>query len=1108
MRCPKCNSESTSGRKFCPECGSALTNRCAKCGADNLPTAKFCEDCGAALNAPSSATTKKRDEASTRVQEAAAPDNLEGERKTVTALFADIMGSTELEQDLDPEEARAIVDPALKLMIDAVRRYDGYVVQSTGDGIFAMFGAPVAHEDHPQRALYAALRMQEELKRYSAKLREAGNLPIEARVGVNSGEVVVRSITTGQGHTEYTPIGHTTNLASRMQALAPTGSIAISEQTRKFVEGYFQLKPLGPTRVKGISEPLNVYEVTGPGPLRTHFQVSARRGLTRFVGREPEMEAIARAAQLAKSGHGQIVGVVAEPGVGKSRLFYEFKARNQSDWMVLEAYSVSHGKASAYLPLVDLIHSYFRIEPDDDARIRREKVTGRVLALDRTLEDTLPYLLGLLGIVEDEDSLVQMDARIRQRRILEAIKRILLRESLNQPLMLVFEDLHWIDDDTQAFLDLLTESIGGSSVLLLVNYRPEYRHDWGNQASYTQLRLEPLKRESADEMLSALLGDHEEVAPLKRLIIEKTEGTPFFIEETIQALFEDGTLVRNGQTRITQPLSQLRIPATVQGMLASRIDRLPAAQKQLLQTLAVIGTEFSLKLASQVASKPEEEVISMLSHLEQREFIYERMAAGDIEYTFKHALSHDVAYNSVLVERRKVLHESVGDAIESLYRDNLDDHLGELARQYTHSGNALKTVQYALAAAEHAMRRGAHTESIAYLSGALQSLKAQPPGAERDRQKLKLLVALWEPLAGLEGFAGPRVEETLTRAKELCSSVGDDTQSFRLLYGLALLHLLKSEWDIALQVAQQQLGVASRAHDPVLEVGGHGMVGMLSIFLGQFISAREHLDKAFTIFSGLSPSAAQKVEVWHLKNVVTVNLWYLGYPDQARQLSREVMASARLQPPLVYNNLLSWVAGLRFYLRDWQHLLEVAEEYVASGVRYGFTYTLSEGIGLRGAALVGLGRTEEGLAEISRSIEAMKRTGANRPEFFEIQADSCARAGRVTDGFAALHRAERLCNTGLGSDFLRIKGELLLAQETPDDPAAERCFREAVELARRQSAKSLELRAAICLARLLAKQGKRDEARAMLSETYNWFTEGFDTADLKDAKALLDELSA
>src|SRR5271170_6564675 len=616
MRCSNCKTENPPGKKFCGDCGTPLANLCPKCAADNPAGKRFCGECGAALGSAAAPASRSND-SPIRITDAPVSENLEGERKTVTALFADIKGSTELEQDLDPEEARAIVDPALKLMIHAVRRYDGYVVQSTGDGIFAIFGAPVAHEDHPQRSLYAALRMQEELKRYSARLREAGNPPIEARVGVNTGEVVVRSIATGEGHTEYTPIGHTTNLASRMQALAPTGSIAISEQTRKLVEGYFELKPLGPTRVKGVSEPVDVFEVTGLGPLRTRLERAAGRGFSKFVGRRAEMDALKRAAEQAKAGRGQIAAAMAEAGVGKSRLFFEFKAENQSGWMVLQASSVSHGKASAYLPVIELLHGYFGIDRDnDDSRQRREKVNGKVLTLDRTLEDVLPYLHSLLGLSDENSPLAQMDAQIRKRRTLEAIKRILVRESLNQPLIVIFEDLHWIDEETQGLLNLLADSIGTAKILLLVNYRPEYHHEWGSKSCYSQLRLDPLGNESAEEMLSALLGDDAEVRPLKLLIIERTEGNPFFMEETVLVLLEEGALVRDGAAvRLTKPLSELKIPPTGQAILAARIDRLPSDEKELLQTLAVTGKEFSLSLVGTVVRQPDE-VRRMLNDLQ------------------------------------------------------------------------------------------------------------------------------------------------------------------------------------------------------------------------------------------------------------------------------------------------------------------------------------------------------------------------------------------------------------------------------------------------------------------------------------------------------------
>src|SRR5216683_3382080 len=680
MRCSTCAAENREGRKFCAECGAPLNARCASCGAENEPAEKFCGECGVTLadkvqavsaSAPATKLTVPEIHVTPGQPDASAvPD---GERKTVTAVFADIKGSMELMEELDPEAARAIVDPALKLMIEAVARYDGYVVQSTGDGIFALFGAPVAHEDHAQRALYAALRMQDEVRRYANSQRAEGRAPLQIRVGANTGEVVVRSIATGDGKSEYTPIGHTANLAARMQTLANPGSTVIAESTRRLVEGYFTLRPLGASRVKGLAEAINVYEVTGLGLLRTRLQRAAARGLTTFVGREREMEALKHAAEQAQAGHGQIVAVMADPGIGKSRLFYEFKAISQSGWMVLEAFSVSYGKASGYLPVLELLSEYFEISRDDDDRKRRELILGKVLGLDRALEDTLPYLYSLHGFADAGDSLAQMDPQIRRRRTLEAIKRIIVRESLNQPLMVIFEDLHWIDGETQTLLNLLVDAIANARILLLVNYRPEYRHEWGSRTHYTQLRLDPLKRESAEEMLSVLLGtsptsslslplpdrkvgkrdnaaskplarsvagegkrgdepragEGADFAALKRLIIERTEGTPFFIEEMVQALFEEGLLRRNGTLRLARPLSAVKIPATVQAVIASRIDRLAAAEKELLQTLAVLGHEFALNLVQRVTLKSSDELGQMLAQPQLGEFIYEQPAVGE-----------------------------------------------------------------------------------------------------------------------------------------------------------------------------------------------------------------------------------------------------------------------------------------------------------------------------------------------------------------------------------------------------------------------------------------------------------------------------------------------
>ena len=525
----------------------------------------------------------------------------------VTALFADLKGSTELMENLDPEEAREIIDPVLRIMIDAARHYEGYIVQSTGDGIFALFGAPAAYEDHPQRALYAASQMQQKLRDYAQRLANQGRPRLETRIGINTGEVVVRTVETG-GKIEYTPIGHTANLASRLQTLAPTGSIAVSEHTRRLVEGYFELRALGPVQVRGISEPISVYEVTGLGPLRTHFQLSARRGLTKFVGRDREIAEMKRALESAIGGRGQLVAVVAEAGTGKSRLFHEFKATLPAACKVLETYSASYGKASAWLPVLELLRDYFNIEDADDPAWRREKVRARQAALDPALSGVLPYLFGPLGIQGDPDPLAHMDPQTKRQRTLDAIKRIILRESLNQPLVLIFEDLHWIDNQTQSLLDLLADSLASARLLLLVNYRPEYRHQWGNKSYYSQLQLNVLDSRSVGEMLAMLVGERSELEPLKQTIIERTEGNPFFVEEMVQALFDEGALARNGAVKLVRPLSQLRLPPTVQGILASRIDRLRPVQKDLLQTLAVMGQESPLALITKVALQPDGEL--------------------------------------------------------------------------------------------------------------------------------------------------------------------------------------------------------------------------------------------------------------------------------------------------------------------------------------------------------------------------------------------------------------------------------------------------------------------------------------------------------------------
>jgi class 3 adenylate cyclase/tetratricopeptide (TPR) repeat protein len=1120
VTCSKCSAENAAGAKFCIECGESFKGRCPKCGLANPVNAKFCQECGTSFG-PAAGPKKPVSDDTTGIRVSAGQPGgeiPEGERKTITALFADIKGSMDLMEDLDPEEARAIVDPALKLMMDAAHRYDGYIVQSTGDGIFAIFGAPVAHEDHPQRALHAALRMQEDLKRYADKLRERGQPPLLVRVGVNVGEVVVRSIQTGDAHTEYTPIGHSVSLASRLQTLAAPGSVVIGQSVQNFVEGYFQLRALGASRIKGVSDPVAVFEVTGLGPLRTRLQRSAGRGYTKFVGREREIDVLKHSAEQAKAGHGQIAAAVAEAGTGKSRLYFEFKAIAQSGWMVLEAYSVSHGKAAAYLPVIDLLHGYFAIEAGDDPRKRREKVTGRVLALERTLEDTLPYVFALLGVGEGNEILAQMDAQVRRRRTLEAIKRILLRESLNQPLMVIFEDLHWIDEQTQELLNLLADSIGTAKILLLFNYRPEYSHQWNSKTYYTQLRLDPLGKESAAEMLTALIGDGVEVRPLKRLIVERTGGNPFFMEETVQVLLDEGALVRDGAAvRITKSLSALKIPPTVQAILAARIDRLPPGEKDLLQTLAIIGKDFSLSLVREVIKKPDDEIDQMLNDLQIAEFIYEQPAVGDLEYTFKHALTQQVAYNSVLVERRNLLHRRTGVAIESLYRDRLEDHYADLAHHYSLSDDAAKAVEYLRLAAEQAVGRSGYSEAATDLQAALSLLERLPEGSDRARAELVLRATEDTVAAVLYGFSSHQHEQATQRMCTLAEQLEETSLLIRGLVGLASVYFTHGEPLRAHETGRRCLELAERASDRAaltyanfeVACGAH-TAGMLGEAASRYAETMRHTEHAshrdlmlpFTLWSS---SAIQRSNV----------LASMGRVTEAAKLAEDGLRYARESRHLFSLGLaLTVKPRTHCFLREPEIALTLAEEAIALSDEHGFAEWIPWGRFNRGWALAELGRVEEGVADMTEGIAGFERLGGVPWQRFStaMLAHGHAMLGRHSEALDMLDKAlghvERSGEFDGHAEMLRLKGEVLLMGDKPNAPAAEHCFHAAIDAARMQEAKWWELRATTSLARLLRDTGRRDEARAMLADIYNWFTEGFDTADLKDAKALLDELRA
>ena len=1133
--------------KFCGNCGSALRNLCPKCGFENPAGFKFCGQCAASL-APAAPVVAPPPPKPSPAHTDFAVGPLDGERKNVTALFADMKGSMDLIEDLDPEEARAIVDPAIARMMDAVHYYDGYIVQSTGDGIFALFGAPHAQEDHPQRALYAGLKMLDEMRRYAGELRASGRPPVEIRIGVNTGEAVVRSIRTGDASTEYTPIGHAVSLASRMQTLAPSGSIVIAGETRKIVAGYFELKALGPARIKGVSEPVEVFEVTGIGPLRTRLHRSASRGLSKFVGRVAEIEQMKRVAELAGAGSGQILAAVAEAGVGKSRLFHEFKSMRRDDWRVLEAFSVSHGRASAYLPVIDLLKNYFGIADSDDERARREKITGRVLALDRSLEDTLPYLSPLMGVeagvlsptpssdpaelMEEygkfwEQSLDRlqtlaesavggtlegMDQNIQRARTRDAIKRLLLRESMNQPLMVVFEDLHWIDDESREVLDLLADSIGTARILLMVNYRPEYHHQWSNKTYYTQLRLDPLGAETAGELLDGLLGDGSELKPLKEMIVRRTEGNPFFIEEMVQVLFEEGALTRNGSTKLLKPLDAIRIPSTVKGIIAARIDKLGPAEKDLLQTLAVVGKEFPLGLVKHVSGKSDRDLRSLLANLQMGEFVYEQPAAPEPDYTFKHALTQEVAYDSILVERRKAIHERAAAGIETIFEAQIEDHLDELANHYLRAGNTAKAVAFLERAANRAFMRSANAEAERFLTQAIALIVTLPDTPERVRREIALRIRYGMVFVTLHGFAKGELDEQLERTRVLMSQAGESPEIMTLMGTIFGVEISRGQFTAASESARRMLAMAEGTGSEMAIGAAQHMTAASAMWRGNFIAARDYFQRCTDIFDRdidrYLPTT--NVPVIMARGHFAWTLWSLGYPDQALARTRESLALARkLNRPYSMAFALQYAIAVEDLCGDHAQMRAQCEALIELSEQHGYPHWLASGKMSLGATIVGEEDFDRGLALMREGMAGTREYGT-LPVYrygLIIMAYAFLRAGSVDEGLRALDEAaegieqEDRFNE---AEIWRLRGEFMMARR--NERSAAECFHRAIEVAQQQQAKSRELRAAFSLARLLASQDKAAAGIEVLAPVYGWFTEGFGTADLTMAKALLEGL--
>ncbi len=1102
MKCPRCQHENPATLKFCGECGARLASVCSACGASNAPAQKFCGECGAALapGAPAARFASPESYTPKHLAEKILTSKgaLEGERKQVTVLFADLKGSMELLAEQDPEEARELLDPVLERMMEAVHRYEGTVNQVMGDGIMALFGAPLAHEDHAVRACYAALRMQETVKRYAEEVHRVRGIPLQIRVGLNSGEVVVRSIGSDL-HMDYTAVGQTTHLAARMEQMALPGSILIPPETLRLAEGYVAVKPLGPRPVKGLDAPIEVYEVVGAETVRSRLYAAAARGLTRFVGREAELDQLRQALERARAGHGQVVAVVGEPGVGKSRLYWEFTHSHRTEgWLIVESGSVSYGMATAYLPVIDLLRAYFQIEPRDEARKIREKVTGKLLSLDRALEPSLPALLSLLDVPAEDPQWERLDPPERRQRTLDGVKRLLLRESQIQPLLVIFEDLHWVDPESQALLDSLVESLPTARLLLLVNYRPEYQHGWGGKTYYRQLRIDPLPPESAEELLEALLGNDGSLPPLKRLLIERTEGNPFFLEESVRTLVE--TQVLGGERaayRLAKPVGSLQIPATAQAILAARIDRLAAEDKRLLQAAAVIGKDVPFALLQAIADESEDRLRRGLSELQAAEFLYEARLFPDLEYTFKHALTHDVAYGSLLHDRRRSLHARIMDAIERLFPERLGEQVELLARHALGGEAWAKAVGYLHQAGTKAFRRSANREAVAHFEQALGALKHLPENRETLEEAIDLRFDLRTslfPLAELDRLFG-----YLREAESLASTLGDQRRLGWVSVYMAHYFRVTGDLSEARKAAQAAEAIAEALDDLPLRVGANFYLGWAQNGLGDYAAAEGFLRKVIALLDGersrercgLTGFPAVMAR-WVLAN----SLAERGQFDEGLAHGKEGIRIAEALDHAYSLVLAYWARGNVHLLKGeftearplYERALDVCREYnIAVLVPLTSAYL--------GATYTRAGSLAEGISLLDQALKTLESMGLRGlfPLFSAYLGEANLRAGRPADAVEMAGRALGFAREGGWRGYeaytVGLLGEIASHPDPPDAEAAEGHYREALALAEELGMRPLVAHCHLGLGTLYGRIGKRQESQEHLSTATAMFRE-------------------
>jgi class 3 adenylate cyclase/tetratricopeptide (TPR) repeat protein len=985
MECPKCQHENSFNAKFCEECAAPLMRRCVRCDGCVSFTAKFCPQCGYAQALDIAGNNRFGSLESYTPRHLAEKILISravfGERKHVTVLFADISGSMELLVGRDAEEVQKLLfDPVLERMMEAVHRYDGTVHRVMGDGVMALFGAPIAVEDHAVRACYAGLRMQQAITRYAEEVQRSHGVQLRIRVGVNSGEIVVRAIGNDL-RMDFTVVGQTAHLANRMEQMAKPGSVLTTADTLRLAEGYVAVKPLGDVMVKGLADPVQVYEVTDVGPARTRLQAAAGHGLTRFVGRHTELEQLKRPQWLAGEGRGRVIAIVGEAGIGKSRLVHEFlRSQHTADWLILESTSASYSRLTPYLPVIELLRHYCKISIDDSPQSIREKVYDRILSLDLAVQESLPPLLDLLDALDDDHPFRSLDPPQHRHYTYQAVTRLLLGESCKQPVIIVIEDLHWHDPLSLGLLSELAAATQSARLLLVVTYRPEYRDDLRGFPNYHQLRLDPLTDHSLAELLQALLGSDPSLAAMKSLLAERATGNPFFIEEIARALADTGVIKgTRGRYFLATPFLDIEVPPTVRAVLAARIDALPIAEKCLLEAAAVIGYDVPFTLLLEICELTEDKVRGLLDSLQAAEFLYATQIFPSVQYAFKHSLTHDVAYSGVLYERRREIHARVVDATEKLYGDRVGEQVERLAHHALRGELREKAVHYIRLAASKAAARSALSDARAWFEQALGVLEALPDNQAALAQAFDIRLELRPVLRQLG--EGRKMLEHLREAEALAERLQDDSRLGQACAAMTTVYSTLGELEEALATGGRALEIATRIGDLRVAIAAMLYLQQAYHYRGEYervaACATDNLaalpaDWVHERF-GLTFSASVAGRVW-----VIMSLAELGRFAEAAKYEAEATRFAASSEHIFTICWAHFAASVMHFLHgDWEMARSRADRWITTLRNANVTMQLPWAVAASAWALAQLGNLKEAQDAIREAEELLVREAAS-----------------------------------------------------------------------------------------------------------------------------------